>query len=357
MKLTLVNNKQGNSGGQEIFAQELLFFLNKNLSTQIVTQKNSKDPFKYLDRSTRKIELATKAFFDDQIILPNELSKVLMIINKSEVLIINNPLSLFAQIFLILNLRRKKIITIFHGKNYSANPVKNLLLTIRKSIYVTIANIFSRKLVFLTKEDEIYFRRKTFFQQESTVISNGVDLKLFRPAVNKDISSNKLNVLFIGRLTKEKGVEDLISAAKKINSNFFHFNFIGDGPLRDTIKKQENCNTLGTKNRKEIAELLRKHDLFILPSHSECFPLTLLEAMASGLPVIATNIFGITKIAPENANMFFEPGNIEEIKKCLMHYWNNKKLIKNDGKINREHSKKFKKKTSLSSYLDLITNI
>lgn len=102
---------------------------------------------------------------------------------------------------------------------------------------------------------------------------------------NKVINKNIKRILFVGRVVKEKGIEEIIDVANKLTS--IHFDIAG--PNID-YKNTENITFLGEKNQKEIFNLLKETDVFVLPTYSEGFSIAILEAMAHKVPIITTNV-------------------------------------------------------------------
>jgi len=117
---------------------------------------------------------------------------------------------------------------------------------------------------------------------------NGVDSQLFRPAAPEEkkiirdkyqLSKTKKIILFVGRVVHKKGFDKVLAAA----SEQYQLVFVGGdfGPNRSL-----NVRCLGKLPQSQLAEIYQAADIFVLPAHSEGFPLTIQEAMASGLPVI-----------------------------------------------------------------------
>ncbi|MBD3204506.1 glycosyltransferase [Candidatus Woesearchaeota archaeon] len=144
------------------------------------------------------------------------------------------------------------------------------------------------------------------------VIHNGVDLKKFQKDSNDvldfldDIKMPK--VLFAGRLLSMKGLDTYIRSIRRIlKRKKAYFIFAGTGDvkkwerrLRGVLKKYYRF--LGYVRHTDMPALYRKSDIFVLPSLTESFPLTVLEAMASKTPVIATDVGGIPEIISHEKN-------------------------------------------------------
>lgn len=134
------------------------------------------------------------------------------------------------------------------------------------------------------------------------IIPNAVDLSLFttRHPKPKQVDSNKLNLLFIGRFEERKGLPHLLQSLKYLPSNLkaqITLNIIGSGPQIQLVKKQikelnnkPTINLLGYVSDSQKAAYLQHSDLFIAPSTGgESFGIVLIESLAAGTPVIAGN--------------------------------------------------------------------
>lgn len=126
---------------------------------------------------------------------------------------------------------------------------------------------------------------------------------------------NKKVVLFVGRLAEKKGVTYLIEAMKKVDALLI---IVGDGPLRKELEEQakiinnhenvEKIKFLGAKTHEELKEIYASSDIFVIPSvtakdgDTEGFGLVMLEAMASGIPIVASNSGGIIQLIQDGIN-------------------------------------------------------
>lgn len=128
------------------------------------------------------------------------------------------------------------------------------------------------------------------------VIPNGVDTASF--AVDKrDWQPPRL--LFIGRIVYQKGLDVLFDALSQLAGLEWELSLVGDGPQMPRLRSlaqqyaiSKRVNFLGWQDRRQLPALLAKSNLFVYPSRHEGMPNAVLEAMASGLPVVATAIAG-----------------------------------------------------------------
>jgi glycosyltransferase involved in cell wall biosynthesis len=187
------------------------------------------------------------------------------------------------------------------------------------------------------------------------VIPNGTD-KILHNKIKKNnfkknnkIKEEKL-VLFFGRLNPTKGPENLALAAIKISAQQKNIAFAWVGPdegkekeVKKLIKPYKNMQCLGPiRGKEKIAEMYQAADVYALPSYREGLPLTLFEAMASGLPIVASPVNGVPYEMKENENGFFaEYGDIETLQKNILKILNNPKLAETMSKNNFNKAKNF----------------
>lgn len=185
--------------------------------------------------------------------------------------------------------------------------------------------------------------------EKITVIHNGVDTEKFGISIDKNkvreklgISADEVTCITVARLDGQKGMENLIGAAKK--NPKIKFLIAGDGPLREELenKSKDSENILFLGLRRDIPELLKASDIFILPSLWEGFPNVVLEAMAANLPVIATNTSGTPEaVIDGETGMLVKPGDARQLAEAVKHMSSEPELMKEMGKRGRERAVKF----------------
>lgn len=167
------------------------------------------------------------------------------------------------------------------------------------------------------------------------VIPNGVDTERFRPSTgSKEVldfeginNGGRPIVLYCGRLMALKGLKTLIGGMKKVlDEHDAYFVFAGPGdsrPWEEMIKAQgisrEDYSFLGHISHEKIPLLYQKSDIFVLPSFTESCPITIIEAMACGLPVIASDVGGVSEIIAQGKDgMLIEPGNPDQLADSIL---------------------------------------
>lgn len=146
------------------------------------------------------------------------------------------------------------------------------------------------------------------------VVGQGVDVSLYRPAM----TPQGTYILYVGRLTYRKGLSDLIEAMQllKVRTRA-RLVLLGGGPLERRLRRQvaryglqeqvEFCGHINDKHR--IAELYRGALIYVQPSWYEGLPLAILEAMASGVPVVATSVSGHIDVIRSGENGSLVPSH------------------------------------------------
>ena len=143
------------------------------------------------------------------------------------------------------------------------------------------------------------------------LVPNGIDLSLF-PV--RDQRPQPRTVAMVARLFEEKRIDVLIAAAPLIVARFpdVKFHIVGDGPCREQLIAQARdagvlpqVQFMG--HRDDVPAILAAADLFVLPSQSEASPNVIIEAMAAGLPVIASRVGGIPELVTDGATGHLVP--------------------------------------------------
>jgi len=148
------------------------------------------------------------------------------------------------------------------------------------------------------------------------VVHNGVDVRAAPRRWQAVAGATALQIITIAVLREGKGIDTLIEAARYVpNANFV---VVGDGPLREALEQQASGLPITfTGFRRDVAQLLAESDLFVHPTLADAFPTVLLEAMAAGLPVIASNVGGVPEIVDAHSGMLVPPGDARALANAI----------------------------------------
>lgn len=145
-------------------------------------------------------------------------------------------------------------------------------------------------------------------------------------------------IIYLSNLIKSKGIEVLLQSLVDLRRQGCRFNARIVGESIDYSKEEATAfcmregiadvvQVVGPKFGDEKFDELRHSDIFVLPSYNECLPLTILEAMQFGLPVVTTNVGGIPDIITHGGNgLLVNPGNVQELTARLKQLLNEKAL-------------------------------
>lgn len=180
-----------------------------------------------------------------------------------------------------------------------------------------------------------------------SVIHNAVQ-KNIRPitpvAEIESLSSDRFKVAYIGRISEEKGLEYLLKAiaiVKDVNQNIA-FIIAGDGPQREQMESE--ARKLGVMNnliflgyRNDIQNVIKQIDLVVLPSLTEGFPLSLIEAFAQGRPVVSTDVGGCVEIVKNEENgLLVMSRNEYQLADAILRFATDKELYEKCSRKARE---------------------
>lgn len=228
---------------------------------------------------------------------------------------------------LIKFITRKKVVLTVHGSDiFGLNSgfmdfVKRFVL--RHSDLICVNSSATRKAC-----EKIYMRH------DYHIIPMGVDASFFSPKrpdklLAQKYKENKFTILFVGRFAEIKGIMYLCEALKLLATEGYEFKaiLVGDGPLRSDVESYVNDNNLkdfvdftGWVNVLELPRYYSIADIFVGPSLSEAQGIVFVEALASGVPVLASNVGGIPDIIHDGKNGYlFKPRSGQEIFKKLEH--------------------------------------
>lgn len=184
--------------------------------------------------------------------------------------------------------------------------------------------------------------------QKVVLIYNGVDVNLFTPSEKETQSKESLCIGTCAQLASHKGWPDFLRVIYLCKKKLPKLKciIVGDGPMRrEVLKRAKSIGIFDTIDwvgfQKDVIPFLKKMDVFLMTSWSEGLPVATIEAMATGLPVVATSVGGVPELViHEETGYLGPPNNPEVIAKYVLVLLKNKELRTKFGKLGRERVKK-----------------
>jgi len=185
------------------------------------------------------------------------------------------------------------------------------------------------------------------------VIPNGVDLDRFHPGLpeNQEPGDEPVNILFVGRLDRRKGLTYLLSAYKLLNPTpKKRLLIVGDGPEKRSAEryvrrhKLQEVHFLGPVTRNRLPDIYRSADIFCAPAtHGESFGIVLLEALATGLPVVAFANPGYRDVlnSPPLCDFLVSPKDIPGLSHKIQTLARDENLRRRLGRAGLEHVRRY----------------
>lgn len=193
---------------------------------------------------------------------------------------------------------------------------------------------FAKPDLYVCNSNSTQKRLNEWFGMECyETIYAGVDVDRFSPNTEPSHKHDEFIVLFVGRLDEGKGVKDLIDAHSKLPEKII-LRIVGDGRKKDEYERyasekldSERYEFVGSVNHEHIHEEYRGADAFCLPSYHESFGIVVMEALASGVPVLSTKIDAISEYITDGENGFLvPPGAVDQLEKRLHDIYENDEL-------------------------------
>ena len=186
----------------------------------------------------------------------------------------------------------------------------------KETLRVGLYNRYERML--LRKSDQLCvvsnamrkeFLDAGFARERISVIRNAIIRPDSREVPRVSAEKDRIDLICIGRLSKEKGQDILLDALSDLRHFDWHLFLLGDGPMRASLERRADRLSIRhlvtfSGHVKETEKYMLQSDFLVSPSRSEGIPNVVLEAMSVGLPVLATNVGGVSEIIEHGENGF-----------------------------------------------------
>lgn len=257
----------------------------------------------------------------------------------------------------ILKIIHQKNIQLIHAHLYHSNMYGRIAAAISKiPVIITEHNVYQKykikrrvinwllakktdKIIAVSEAVKRYVVSRDWVDASKIeVIYNGIDVKKFQSFLSKEEARHRIGIPVkcfligtIARLTEQKGHIYLIKAIDIIKGSIPNAKLVlvGSGPLESYLKaevseKELNDYVIFLGSRRDIPDILKAMDIFVLPSLWEGLGIALLEAMASSIPVIATNVGGVPEIINNDINgLLVPPGDPFSLSQAIFDLYKN----------------------------------
>jgi glycosyltransferase involved in cell wall biosynthesis len=246
--------------------------------------------------------------------------------------------------FMVRYALKKKVPTIFTAHGWSFTPGTPIFRRVIAEIAERFVARFTTKIICVSKNDYHLAVEKHILHQENIVqIYNSTSI----PTRNEGFEKGELiNILFLGRFTPPKDLFVLFNAFSRLPDSVrdkAEITVVGDGPLFERWRShaiklgiEERVFWHGRQTYESSRRFFEEADIFVIPTHWEGFPMTILEAMSFGLPVIASGVGGVPEIVDESVGFLVDKENQEiGFQRALEMYIENPELRKEAGQRGR----------------------
>jgi glycosyltransferase involved in cell wall biosynthesis len=247
-------------------------------------------------------------------------------------------------VYMVCRKRKIPYITQIHADVDPSSFLGKIILKPYKKIFLKRVLQHAEKIIVLTTDyKELISNKYSIDKNKIIVIPNGVGEEFF----TKNKHQNKIpHLLSVSRISIEKNLPRLIESVALCKSKFI-LDIVGDGDLLEATKKlviQKNLKNVtfhGRKIGRDLIKIYKNADIFISTSNGEAFPLTILEAMASRLPIIASDVKGNHDVV-KDVGILVNPLTPENFAKEIDRFFQIKKLYHKLSKQSLQFANKHK---------------
>lgn len=331
-------------------------------NTSIERVKEFKSELQKKNIVINDINMNRRPFSKDNFNVYKELKKLIEI-NNFDIIHCHTPVAAALVRLAARNTRNNgtRVVYTAHGFHfYKGAPYKSWLL------FYPVERYLARYTdVLITINTEDYERAKKNFKAKSIRYIPGVGIDIGRleqghvdrMEKRKEIglTEKAFVVLSVGELNKNKNHETVIKAIAKLNNPLIYCVICGQGVLEDYLKKmikglkiEKQVKLLGF--RKDISEICKVADVFAFPSYREGLSVSLMEAMASGLPVVCSDIRGNSDLIREGQGGYLKkPDDINGFSNAIQNIYMNPSYGKSFGEFNKTAIREFRIENVISS--------
>ena len=317
MKVLHVINSLGTGGAEKLLLDSIPLLNKSGITADVALLDSESYPFrdKLEELNCCEIHILSRRW--KSVYNPLFIFKIIPFLYKYDIVHVHLfPAQYFVALAKILSSAKIKLIFTEHSTN-NRRMVSPILRVLDKVIYIQY-----RKIVCISsKVKDVLMDKMKLPEQQLIVIENGINLAIINNAnalkrSDFSYSTDDCILIMVAAFRKEKDHYTLFKALQQLPPKY-KLILVGDGErkkeltnLSDNLGLRKRINFLGV--RSDIPELIKMSDIAILSSHWEGFGLAAAEAMAAGIPVIASNVEGLSQVVADGG-ILFKKGNVQEL--------------------------------------------
>jgi glycosyltransferase involved in cell wall biosynthesis len=316
-----------------------------------------------LDRLNGKYRKHLRVHYVKGIFFLNAFKRAYGILSESRIDLLLTTSPLIGLMCLVFKIFLKKPYAIFVGQ-----PFTEYIINERPFYYRLLLPFYKMAMFISFRNADVITTHSRYLQNYvrhyggRNVVGTyfyGVDTQAFRPM--KVARQKKFTVMYAGRFSKQKGVDHLLEAFRTLKRRGLDFTawMYGQGPLREELasKAKESAldlNIYGYTDQKTLARKMNEADVFVVPSISEGLGFIAAEALACGVPVVASNAGGLPDIV-EGYGILVAPKDADELADAIMEVRDNRREYRIKALQGRKHIlEKFEQKKVFKEFNDAL---
>jgi glycosyltransferase involved in cell wall biosynthesis len=327
------------------------------------------DLFLIVEKSdSRKIELGSKAYIQRFRFMPLRFLEIFLVILGARFKGYKNFYTHYAYNGAV---SAAIICRLFGGRSFYWNCAMNWLFKQRRLAGLGYRLSLSLSTFLVTGGETMkqgYAEHYGLNPEKIKVMPNWINLNRFQPKLRTQGLKPK-NLLFVHWLSKRKGADMIVPTIKHLLSDFplvkenLKLKVIGDGPYKETLieeikdnKLEKFMEVLGGISNKNIIQYYQEADIFFMPSMEEGFPRVLLEAMAMGVPYVASDVGSVREISCETAQRFLvKSGDVAMFAHKIEALISDKEIYEKFKKEELEKVKEYSLEKVLNKFINIIS--
>lgn len=320
MKVLHVINSMSMGGAEKLLLDTIPLFQQEGIKADLICLNDTKSAF--MDELMSKTDGNIFKLSTSSVYNPINILKIIPFLRKYDIVHVHLfPSLYFTALAKLLSFSKVKLI--FTEHNTTNRRISNPnLKTIERFIYS-----FYEKVICITSDVEsVLIEKLSLDRKKLIVIENGVDIEKVHCSERNERKSfgyakeDKI-IIMVARFSEQKDQNTLIHSLKKLPSEY-KLILVGDGEKRliledlvVSLSLSDRVSFLG--NRSDVYSLIKMSDIAVLSSHWEGFGLVAVEAMACGIPLIASNVDGLSQVV-DGGGILFEKCNAEDLKNKVL---------------------------------------